>query len=82
MYNFDKVRNRIGTYSFKWDQYQDENILALSTADMDFDSPKEIKEALIARAEEGIYAYEDKSEGYYQAVEGWYERRFHCKYME
>ena len=43
MYNFDKVRNRIGTYSFKWDQYQDENILALSTADMDFDSPKEIK---------------------------------------
>ncbi|MEZ3434988.1 MAG: pyridoxal phosphate-dependent aminotransferase [Lachnospiraceae bacterium] len=79
MYNFDKVRKRIGTYSFKWDQYQDEEILALSTADMDFDSPKEIQEALIERAKEGIYAYEDKSEGYYQAIEGWYERRFNWK---
>lgn len=77
MYSFDKVRNRIGTYSFKWDQYQDEDILALSTADMDFDSPEEVKEALIARAEVGMYAYEDKSESYYRAIEGWYERRFH-----
>ncbi|MCI9340400.1 MAG: putative C-S lyase [Dorea sp.] len=76
MQNFDKVRTRIGTYSFKWDQYQDADILALSTADMDFDSPDEIKEALIERAKDGMYAYEDKSENYYKAIEGWYARRF------
>ena len=70
MQNFDKVRTRIGTYSFKWDQYQDADILALSTADMDFDSPDEIKEALIERAKDGMYAYEDKSENYYKAIEG------------
>lgn len=75
MHNFDKVRNRIGTYSFKWDQYNDPEILALSTADMDFDSPEEVRDALVKRAQEGIYAYEDKSESYYQAIIEWYQRR-------
>ena len=37
------------------DKIENADILALSTADMDFDSPDEIKEALIERAKDGMY---------------------------
>ena len=76
MHDFNKVRNRIGTYSFKWDQYHDPDIVALGTADMDFDSPEEVREALVKRAQEGFYGYEDKSNSYYEAIIGWYKRRY------
>lgn len=75
MYTFNKTRKRLGTYSCKWDQYEDPEILALSTADLDFDSAKEIQEALVKRAQDGFYGYEQKSQGYYDAVIGWYKRR-------
>lgn len=76
MANFDKVRNRIGTYAFKWDQYNDPDILALGIADMDFYSPDEVRDALVERAKEGFYGYEDKSQSYYDAIIGWYKRRY------
>lgn len=82
MTNFDKVRNRIGTNSFKWDMYDDANILALGIADMDFDSPEEIRKALVERAEMGFFGYESISQSYYDAIIGWYERRYGWKVQQ
>ena len=74
--NFNEKIERLGTNSIKWDRYGDPEILALGTADMDFKSPECVTNALIERAKNGMFAYELKSEEYYQSVIGWYKRRY------
>lgn len=50
MYDFDKVINRRGTHSFKWDRlnnyFGNPDLLALWVADMDWETPDFIKDAL------------------------------------
>ena len=62
--DFDKVIDRKGTESTKWDrlrmQYQDEDLLPLWLADMDFPVSDAIREALIRRASHPIYGYTDR----------------------
>jgi cystathionine beta-lyase len=55
-YNFNKPTNRKNTNSIKWDKFP-EQILPLWIADMDFESPVEIKEALHEIVDTGIYGY-------------------------
>lgn len=78
-YDFDRVINRRNTRSYKWDQAQklfgDKDVLPLWVADMDFESPPAVKEALLRRVQEGIYGYSVPSESYKQAITGWYSRR-------
>lgn len=73
---FDRKIERLGTNSIKWDRYGDPDVLALGTADMDFKSPECVTRALVARAQTGMFAYELKSEEYYQSIIGWYKRRY------
>lgn len=75
---FDEKIERRGTNSIKWDRYDDPEVLALGTADMDFKSPECVTRALVARAAQGMFAYELKSEAYYQSIIGWYKRRYNC----
>jgi cystathionine beta-lyase len=56
LYNFDQPTFRRGTNSIKWD-FKPENELPMWVADMDFESPAEIKEALFRLADYGIYGY-------------------------
>ncbi|GGF94742.1 MalY/PatB family protein [Paenibacillus abyssi] len=78
-FNFDQVPNRRNTHSYKWDQseklFGDPDILPLWVADMDFPSPPAIKEALIKRAEQGVYGYTFRSEKYVDAIIEWYRKR-------
>lgn len=78
-YDFDKVIERRGTASYKWDQsaklFGREDILPLWVADMDFEPPREVVEAIKARAAEGIYGYTFRTDDYYTAVSGWLSRR-------
>lgn len=78
-YDFDKVIDRYGTASYKWDQsaklFGREDILPLWVADMDFEPPREVVEAIKARAAEGIYGYTFRTDDYYTAVSGWLSRR-------
>lgn len=78
-YDFDKLIDRTGKASYKWDQSEKlfgrKDILPLWVADMDFEPPQEVKEALIARAQEGIYGYTIRTQGYYDAIIGWLDRR-------
>ncbi|MGX4584473.1 MalY/PatB family protein [Paenibacillus chitinolyticus] len=78
-YDFDKRIDRTGTASYKWDQSEKlfgrSNILPLWIADMDFEPPKEVVEAIKRRAEHGIYGYTMRPQSYYDAIVGWLSRR-------
>lgn len=79
IYDFDQKNNRLGTNSYKWDQseklFGNKDILPLWVADMDFQCPPAVVEAMTKRAAEGIYGYTVKSEAYTDAITGWYKRR-------
>jgi cystathionine beta-lyase len=55
-YNFDKVINRFKTDSIRWDQY-DPSVIPLWLADMDFESPPCVLNAMKNRVEHGIFGY-------------------------
>ncbi|MCL1911164.1 MAG: pyridoxal phosphate-dependent aminotransferase [Leptospirales bacterium] len=78
-YDFDKIHERKGTYSFKWDSleanYGDANLLPLWVADMDFQSPREVIEAVTERARHGIYGYSFIGDDYYSAAVSWITKR-------
>ena len=52
-----------------------DGLLPFWVADMDFDAPPEIREALARRLQHGIYGYTVEPESYFQAAEQWLERR-------
>lgn len=72
---FDKHDSRREFGSIKWNQV-DEDVLALSNADMDFDSAPCIREALVQCAQRGWYGYTIKPDSYYESIVGWYKRKF------
>ena len=59
--DFDRGVDRRGTASEKWDDnlnvFGREDVLPLWVADMDFQAPKPVVDALTARAAHGIYGY-------------------------
>ncbi|MUT66241.1 MalY/PatB family protein [Paenibacillus sp. NEAU-GSW1] len=77
--NFDQLIDRRNTRSYKWDDMERifgaDDLLPLWVADMDFSVPPAIKEALVKRAELGVYGYTTHSNDYYEAIAGWFNRR-------
>jgi len=78
-YNFDEVIDRNPTSSTKWStrklRYGDEDIIPLWLADMDFAGPPAVTEALKARAAHPIYGYTVPTDGYYEAIINWMDKR-------
>jgi len=78
-FDFDRVVDRTGTASFKWDLadgiFGGTGLLPLWVADMDFESPPEVVEALAKRARHGVYGYTAPMPEYYRAVTEWFEGR-------
>jgi cystathionine beta-lyase len=78
-YNFNEVIERKNTNSEKWDGvshlFQKPDLLPLWVADMDFRSPQPIIDAIIQRAEHGIYGYSLTPPEYYEATINWYKHR-------
>ena len=74
-YNFDKIVNRLGTNSLKYDfaveRKRPENILALWVADMDFKVADEITDSLRQMIEHGIYGYTEPKDSYFEAIHDW-----------
>jgi cystathionine beta-lyase len=56
-FDFDTPPDRRGTDSQKWQKYAGRDILPLWVADMDFQSPPAILEALHRRVDHGIFGY-------------------------
>lgn len=77
---FDEIVPRRGTNSIKYDFARErgmpEGLLPMWVADMDFRCPPEVTERLVEVARHGIFGYSDAKEGYFQALEGWFSRRF------
>jgi cystathionine beta-lyase len=90
-YDFDTELSRASTNASKWeliqegqdlghfehtDKFYGENrVLPMWVADMDFACPQPVVEALVARAQHGIYGYTTPSDAYYDAVASWMQRR-------
>lgn len=78
--DFDTVIERRGTNSIKYDFAREngktEDVLPLWVADMDFPTAPAVLESLEQRVRHGIFGYSEGKEEYFQAVAGWYKRRF------
>ena len=72
-YDFDTPINRRNTNSLKWDIA--ENELPMWVADMDFAAAPEIREAIRARADHGVFGYSVIPDEWNQAYIGWWQRR-------
>jgi cystathionine beta-lyase len=88
---FDKEHDREGTCSVKWEFIQrgedllswehtdlcfgSDRILPMWVADMDFRCPDAVVEAMVARAEHGIFGYTAPTDAFYLSVGNWMERR-------
>ncbi len=68
MTDFDKIIDRRGTGSLKWDIYKDADIIPMWVADMDFQSPEPVRKALQKRIEHGVYGYSVPTEKLNQIV--------------
>lgn len=74
-YDFDTVIPRRGTNSCKWDTPEEEGVLPMWVADMDFRTAPAITEALQRRVAHGIFGYTKVPDAYYTAVVNWFARR-------
>ena len=72
-YNFDKRTDRRNTGCMKWDVK--ENELPMWVADMDFETAPQITQALIKRAEQGIFGYTLIPDEWYEAYQNWWRSR-------
>lgn len=72
-FDFDKMTNRLGTSSLKWDV--GEGVLPMWVADMDFEAPAAVKEALVKRAEHGIFGYAYTPEEFFESISDFFEKR-------
>ena len=77
-YDFEHIRERRGTGALKTDALQERygasDLLPLWVADMDFDTPPFIIEALRRRMEHPIFGYTVEPKDYWQTVARWIER--------
>lgn len=78
-YDFDKIIDRRGTDAVKFDMlktlFGSDDIIPMWVADMDFEVPDFIREAVIKRAEHEVYGYSFRSPRFFESIAGWLERR-------
>ena len=74
-YNFDEIVVRRGSNSYKWDATEEEDMLPLWVADMDFKAAPAIRKALAERVEHGVFGYTKVPDAYYDAIIQWFSRR-------
>jgi cystathionine beta-lyase len=76
---FDKVIDRTGTESLKWvyprKVLKVEDAIPMWVADMDFEAPPAVVEAIRRRAEHGVFGYPLVPPSFYAAAIDWLKRR-------
>ena len=86
MYNFDKIVDRRGTASVKWDVKDlfgvglDADLIPMWIADMDFAVLPEVQEAMHKRVDHPTFGYNTPTPGCLPALCSWYERRHNWKF--
>ena len=78
--NFDQVIDRYNTNCAKFDtavaQGYPADVLPLWVADMDFQAPQCVRDALHKAVDYGIFGYSFLGEGYFDAIANWFASRF------
>lgn len=76
---FDEGAQREGTECEKWDSRKEvfgrADVIPLWVADMDFPSPAAVRDALVERAQQGVYGYTQSLPRNRQAVANWMKKR-------
>ena len=79
-YDFDRYIERRGTGSMKYDaapmMKKPDGLIPLWVADMDFQVPECVTEALKERADHRIFGYSFPEDSYYSAVTDWFSSNF------
>lgn len=79
-YSFDKIIDRRGSGAYMTDslkeRYGREDLIPLWIADMNFETPAPVREALEKRLAHQVYGYTGTAEHYWQTLIDW-ERRIH-----
>lgn len=82
-YDFDKVIDRTGTNAVKLEAlqrlYGRTDLLPLWVADMDFETPSFITEALRQRLEHSLFGYTEMPDNYWAVVADWIESHHNWK---
>lgn len=73
--------DRRGTDSYKWDAMLEEkfgsrDLISMWIADMEFKTPEAVVDALVRRAQDGVFGYSSVPEKCYTAYSDWMERRY------
>ena len=78
-YDFDEIIPRRHTNSLKYDFARERgkpaDALPMWVADMDFQTPPAVREALAARAAHGIFGYSEPDKTYFDALANWFSVR-------
>jgi cystathionine beta-lyase len=69
-FDFDRVVDRSGGDSFKWNRYAGRDVLPLWVADMDFVVPPAVLDALRRRVSHGVFGYGDPWPSLLESVQG------------
>ena len=78
---FDELADRSSIPASRWnpsslvEHFGTDDVLPLWIADMDFRAPPPVVKALVDRASLGIFAYEYRAEGLFDAIRSWYHER-------
>ncbi|MFC4023699.1 MalY/PatB family protein [Oceanobacillus longus] len=80
---FDELYERRNTRSVKWDLlqevFQSDDVLPMWVADMDFKAPDEVNDALVKRAQHGIYGYTVIDDDVSDSILNWLQKRHQWK---
>lgn len=78
-YNFHELPDRTGTASIKHDltdkYFGQKGLLPFWVADMDFETPRFVRDAVVRRAHHPVYGYTYRDDRFYDAIHGWMQRR-------
>lgn len=78
--NFDQLIDRRNTSCIKYDLVQRRgyhpDTLPMWVADMDFQAPPCVTQAIAQAAQHGIFGYSFPDDRYFEAVRGWFSRHF------
>ena len=84
-FNFDQIIDRKGSSCIKYDGMEKflgaDDALPMWVADMDFLTPNYITDAIITRAEHGVFGYPMREESYFISLMGWLKRRHQWEVM-
>ncbi|AJQ95137.1 MalY/PatB family protein [Gynuella sunshinyii] len=75
-FDFDKPTDRSQTNTEKHNWFKEHNAIPMWVADTEFESPPQIKQALIKRAEHGIFGYTEASPKLINAVQKWLQEQY------